>query len=162
MLMNVTRLNHAVLFVRDVDRAAEFYRSVFGFEEMERPAGMRAAFMRSPTGGNHHDLGLFEVGPDAPRPPRGSVGLYHLAWEVPTIEDLASAARELSEAGAMTGASDHGVSKSLYGRDPDGNEFEVMWQVPSEAWGDFAEQATIMPLDLEAELARWGAGASVQ
>ena len=160
--MNVTRLNHAVLFVRDVDRAAEFYRSVFGFEEMERPAGMRAAFMRSPTGGNHHDLGLFEVGPDAPRPPRGSVGLYHLAWEVPTIEDLVAAARELSAVGAMGGASDHGVSKSLYGRDPDGNEFEVMWQVPREAWGDFAEQATIMPLDLEAELARWGAGASVQ
>ena len=160
--MNVTRLNHAVLFVRDVDRAAEFYRSVFGFEEMERPAGMRAAFMRSPTGGNHHDLGLFEVGADAPRPPRGSVGLYHLAWEVPTIEDLGSAAHELSEAGAMSGASDHGVSKSLYGRDPDGNEFEVMWQVPREAWGDFADQATILPLDLEAELARWGAGASVQ
>jgi len=160
--VNITRLNHAVLFVRDVDRAAEFYRSVFGFEEMERPAGMRAAFMRSPTGGNHHDLGLFEVGADAPRPPRGSVGLYHLAWEVPTIEDLGSAARELSEAGAMSGASDHGVSKSLYGRDPDGNEFEVMWQVPREAWGDFADQATILPLDLEAELARWGAGASVQ
>jgi catechol-2,3-dioxygenase len=160
--MNVTRLNHAVLFVRDVDRAAEFYQSVFGFEEMERPAGMRAAFMRSPTGGNHHDLGLFEVGPDAPRPARGSVGLYHLAWEVPTIEDLVAAARELSAAGAMGGASDHGVSKSLYGRDPDGNEFEVMWQVPREAWGDYADQATIMPLDLEAELARWGAGASVQ
>jgi catechol-2,3-dioxygenase len=162
MLMNVTRLNHAVLFVRDVDRAAEFYRSVFGFEEMERPAGMRAAFMRSPTGGNHHDLGLFEVGADAPRPPRGSVGLYHLAWEVPTIEDLAAAARELSAVGAMSGASDHGVSKSLYGRDPDGNEFEVMWQVPREAWGDLADSATILPLDLEAELARWGAGASVQ
>jgi catechol-2,3-dioxygenase len=162
MLMNVTRLNHAVLFVRDVDRAAEFYRSVFGFEEMERPAGMRAAFMRSPTGGNHHDLGLFEVGPEAPRPSRGSVGLYHLAWEVPTIEDLASAARELSAVGAMTGASDHGVSKSLYGRDPDGNEFEVMWQVPREAWGELADSATILPLDLEAELARWGAGASVQ
>jgi catechol-2,3-dioxygenase len=162
MLMNVIRLNHAVLFVRDVDRAAEFYRSVFGFEEMERPAGMRAAFMRSPTGGNHHDLGLFEVGADAPRPPQGSVGLYHLAWEVPTIEDLDAAARELSAVGAMSGASDHGVSKSLYGRDPDGNEFEVMWQVPREAWGDLADSATILPLDLEAELARWGAGASVQ
>jgi catechol-2,3-dioxygenase len=162
MPVTITRLNHAVLFVRDVDRAAEFYRSVFGFEEMERPTGMRAAFMRSPIGGNHHDLGLFEVGADAPRPPRGSVGLYHLAWEVPTIEDLVAAARELSAAGAMTGASDHGVSKSLYGRDPDGNEFEVMWQVPREAWGEFAEQATVMPLDLEAEVARWGAGASVQ
>jgi len=160
--VNITRLNHAVLFVREVDRAAAFYRDVFGFEEMERPSGMRAAFMRSPTGGNHHDLGLFEVGPDAPRPPRGSVGLYHLAWEVPTIEDLAAASGALTDARALTGASDHGVSKSLYGRDPDGNEFEVMWQVPREAWGEFADQATIMPLDLEAELARWGTGAAVQ
>ena len=50
---------------------------------------MRAVFLRSPEGGNHHDLGLFEVGPDAARPARGSVGLYHLAWEVDSIEELA-------------------------------------------------------------------------
>ena len=60
--MPINRLNHAVLFVRDADAAAEFYRRAFGFEELSRPPGMRAAFMRSPTGGNHHDLGLFEVG----------------------------------------------------------------------------------------------------
>jgi catechol-2,3-dioxygenase len=60
--------------------------------------------------------------------------------------------------GALTGASDHGVSKSLYGRDPDGNEFEVMWEVPREAWGRFEDEATVMPLNLEAELKRWGAG----
>ena len=159
MPIQIMRLNHAVLFVQDVDRAAAFYRDVFGFEEIERPAGMRAAFMRSRIGGNHHDLGLFEVGASAMRPPRGSVGLYHLAWQVATIEDLATAASALREAGALTGASDHGVSKSLYGHDPDGNEFEVMWQVPEEAWGDYAEQATVMPLDLEAEVARWGARA---
>src|SRR2546427_10016524 len=86
MPFTVTRLNHAVLFVRDADVAAEFYRDVFGFEELEPPTEMRAAFMRAPGGQNHHDLGLFEVGPAAARPPRGSVGLYHLAWEVPTIE----------------------------------------------------------------------------
>jgi len=63
--------------------------------------------------------------------------------------------------GALTGASDHGVSKSLYGQDPDGNEFEVMWQVPAEAWGEFADQAAIMPLDLDAELRRWGRNATV-
>jgi catechol-2,3-dioxygenase len=160
--MKITRLNHAVLWVRDADKAADFYHRVFGFEELERPAGMRAAFMRSPTGGNHHDLGLFEVGANAPRPPRGSVGLYHLAWEVATIEDLATAAEALTAAGALSGASDHGVSKSLYGRDPDGNEFEVMWQVPREAWGEHADSATILPLDLQAELARWGAGGTVQ
>ena len=159
--MAITRLNHAVLFVRDADAAAEFYRRAFGFEEISRPPGMRAAFMRSPAGGNHHDLGLFEVGAQAPRPSRGSVGLYHLAWEVDTIESLAEMSRSLGELGALTGASDHGVSKSLYGRDPDGNEFEVMWSVPKEAWGQYADQATVMPLDLEAEVRRWGAGTPV-
>jgi catechol-2,3-dioxygenase len=154
--MAITRLNHAVLFVRDADAAAAFYAKAFGFEELSRPQGMRAVFMRSPSGANHHDLGLFEVGADAPRPPRGSVGLYHLAWQIDTIESLAEMAGSLSELGALTGASDHGVSKSLYGRDPDGNEFEVMWEVPREAWGEFADQATVLPLDLDAELRRWG------
>ena len=162
MSFTVTRLNHAVLFVRDADVAAGFYRRVFGFTELERPSGMRVAFMRAPGGENHHDLGLFEVGPAAPRPPRGSVGLYHLAWEVPTIEDLARASEALAEAGALSGASDHGVSKSLYGRDPDGNEFEIMWRVPREAWGDNETQAVVQPLDLDAEVKRWGAGAEVQ
>ena len=154
--MAITRLNHAVLFVRDADRAADFYRQAFGFEELERPQGMRAVFMRSPAGGNHHDLGLFEVGAQAPRPSRGSVGLYHLAWQIDTIEGLAEMAANLQTLGAMTGASDHGVSKSLYGRDPDGNEFEVMWEVPREAWGAYEKQAAILPLDLPAEVARWG------
>ena len=156
--MAITRLNHAVLFVRDADAAAEFYAKAFGFTELSRPQGMRAAFMRAPASGNHHDLGLFEVGPQAARPPRGSVGLYHLAWEIETIEGLAEMAKSLQELGALTGQSDHGVSKSLYGRDPDGNEFEVMWSVPREAWGEFADQATVLPLNLDAELARWGAG----
>jgi catechol-2,3-dioxygenase len=154
--MPVTGLNHAVLFVRDIDVASDFYRRVFGFEELTRPAGMRAVFLRASGGDNHHDLGLFEVGPQAGRPPRGSVGLYHLAWEVPTIEELARLSETLSAERALSGASDHGVSKSLYGRDPDGNEFEVMWRVPREAWGAEAEEAVIRPLDLQAELARWG------
>lgn len=158
--MAITRLNHAVLFVRDADAAAGFYRRAFGFEELSRPEGMRAVFMRSPAGGNHHDLGLFEVGATAATPPRGSVGLYHLAWEIDTIEGLAEMARSLGALGALSGMSDHGVSKSLYGRDPDGNEFEVMWSVPREAWGRFEDEATVMPLDLEAELRRWGSGAS--
>ncbi len=160
--MAITRLNHAVLFVRDADAAAAFYARAFGFVELTRPQGMRAAFMRSPGGENHHDLGLFEVGAAAARPPRGSVGLYHLAWEVDTIEALAEMAASLRELGALTGSSDHGVSKSLYGRDPDDNEFEVMWRVPRDAWGQFADEATVMPLDLDAELRRWGAAATLQ
>ncbi len=114
------------------------------------------AFLRAAGSTNHHDLGLMGVGAAAPRPPRGSTGLYHLAWEVPRIEDLARAAQVLSEEGALGGASDHGATKSLYGQDPDGNEFEIMWMVPREEWGEYESRAVVQPLDLERELERYG------
>ena len=157
-MIPVTRLNHAVLFVRDLDRSVDFYRRAFGFEEIAREGG-QMAFLRAAGSSNHHDLGLLAVGADAPRPPRGATGLYHLAWEVPRIEDLARAAAQLSDLGAVTGASDHGATKSLYGRDPDGNEFELMWMVPREQWGEYDRRAVVQPLDLERELARYGTGA---
>jgi catechol-2,3-dioxygenase len=155
-MVTVRRLNHAVLYVRDSDEAAAFYQDLLGMEVVDRFPG-QAAFLRSPKSGNHHDVGLFSVGRDAPAPPRGSTGLYHLAWEVDTIEDLAALRRALLEAGSLTGQSDHGVSKSLYAKDPSGNEFEVLWVVPRESWGELEHAAPVMPLDLEAEVARWGA-----
>ena len=158
----VARLNHAVLFVRDARRAADFYSRLFGFEVVSEEFGGQAVFMRAAGGDNHHDLGLFSVGADAPRAPRGSIGLYHLAWEVPTIEALADASSALADAGALGGASDHGVSKSLYGQDPDGNEFEIMWRVPREAWGEYADKGVVMPLDIDAELRRWGAAGAAR
>ena len=161
-MSGVIRLNHGVLYVRDAGVSAAFYRDAFGFVEVSREFGGQAVFMRSPSSdtANHHDLGLFSVGPAAPRPPRGSTGLYHLAWEVASIEDLAATAEHLSDAGALTGASDHGVSKSLYGRDPDGIEFEVMWRVPREDWGEDAERGAVRTLDLAADLKRYGAKAA--
>ena len=156
MSIPVARLNHAVLFVRDAERAAAFYTALFGFEVVGKEFGGQAIFLRSPLEENHNDLGLFSVGPDAPRAPRGSVGLYHLAWEVPTIEDLAAASDALATAGALGGASDHGVSKSLYGQDPDGNEFEIMWRVPRESWAEDEKRGVVRPLDLDQELARFG------
>jgi catechol-2,3-dioxygenase len=155
MAIPVARLNHAVLFVRDLDRSVEFYRQAFGFEEIAREGG-QMAFLRAAGGSNHHDLGLAQVGAQAPRPPRGSTGLYHLAWEVPSITDLAAAQEVLANLGALTGMSDHGATKSLYGADPDGNEFEVMWMVPREEWGEHEHRAIIAPLNMEREVARFG------
>jgi catechol-2,3-dioxygenase len=151
----IARLNHAVLYVRDLDTAADFYRRVFDFDEISR-LGRQMAFLRAKGSPNHHDLGLMAVGASAPRPPRGSTGLYHLAWQVPRIDDLARAAQVLSAEGALGGASDHGATKSLYGHDPDGNEFEIMWMVPREDWGDYETEAVVQPLNLEAELRRYG------
>jgi catechol-2,3-dioxygenase len=153
--MAVRRLNHAVLYVSDLARVVEFYRYALGFEvRMEIPG--RAAFLRSPESANDHDLGLFEVG-DAVPPHNPYVGLYHLAWEVGTLADLAEIRSRLSERGALVGASDHRVSKSLYAKDPSGIEFEVMWRVPAEDWDQEMQAGEmIAPLDLEGELARWG------
>ena len=153
--MAVRRLNHAVLYVSDLARVVDFYRYALGFEvRMEIPG--RAAFLRAPGSANDHDLGLFEVG--GAEPPRGPyAGLYHLAWEVGTLADLAEIRARLDERGALVGASDHRVSKSLYAKDPSGIEFEVMWRVPAENWEEEMRSGEmIAPLDLEAELARWG------
>lgn len=153
--MPVRRLNHAVLYIRDVARSVEFYRKVFGFTvDVEIPG--RAAFLSAEDTLNDHDLGLFAIGPDAPGPEQGRVGLYHLAWEVGTLGELADTARALTERGALVGASDHVVSKSLYAKDPDGNEFEVMWRVPREDWPTTQEAIRPRPLDLQAALDRWG------
>lgn len=153
--MNITRLNHAVLFVSDLERAVAFYRDVFGFQLVSHEARFNAAFLRAPESANHHDLGLFGLGPAADRPSRGTTGLYHLAWQVDTIEDLVDARSQLVEAGALTGESSHGATKSLYGRDPDGNEFEIMWMLPRDAWGEYEHSAVVERLDLDAEVERW-------
>jgi len=151
----VRRLNHAVLYVRDARTSSAFYQQAFEFEVVGDYGDGGAVFMRASNTENHHDLGLFTIGAQAPGPERGRAGLYHLAWEVDTIQDLAAMRERLLALNALVGESDHGVSKSLYAQDPDGIEFEVLWSVPREAWGDLEHEAVTRHLDLNAELARW-------
>ncbi|MGH9105395.1 MAG: VOC family protein [Acidimicrobiales bacterium] len=158
--MPVARLNHAVLYVRDAEVTAAFYERVLGFERL--PMGLPGAvFMRAPGSTNDHDIGLFSVGPGAglSRAGRDSVGLYHLAWEVDTLSDLEELASRLRQSGALAGASDHGTTKSLYGKDPDGLEFEVAWIVPAAMLDEaaIAARSTVGRLDLEREKQRYGA-----
>ena len=98
---------------------------------------------------------MLGVGPDAPAKQRRGIGLYHLAWQVDTIEELAAARQALQGAGAYTGESSHGATKSVYGADPDGNEFEVMWMLPRADWGRYENEAPVEVLDLRAELDQW-------
>ncbi|MFW5470502.1 VOC family protein [Knoellia sp. CPCC 206435] len=162
MPISAVRLNHAVLFVSDLERSLAFYKAAFGVEIVAREPRANAAFLRMPRSGNHHDLGLFGVGAQPPRP-RGAIGLYHLAWQVDTIEDLAQARTTLLELGAYGGESSHGATKSIYGQDPDGNEFEVMWMLPRASWGEYENSAPIDRLDLDGEIARWaGTGTAAE
>jgi catechol-2,3-dioxygenase len=155
MAFSPVRLNHAVLFVADLERSVRFYGETFGMEVIAREPRANAAFLRLPRSGNHHDLGLFGVGTSGVPKRRGAIGLYHLAWQVDTIDELAEARRALLDAGAYTGESSHGATKSIYGAGPDGNEFEIMWMLPREEWGAYEHTAPIDRLDLAAELRRW-------
>jgi catechol-2,3-dioxygenase len=152
----IQRLNHAVLYVRDVDASVAFYTEALGFRVKVALPG--AAFLQAEGSTNDHDLGLFAVGSraGASTAGRSTVGLYHLAWEVDTLAELHRVATVLAERGALVGASDHGTTKALYAHDPDGLEFEVSWLVPAELLTpDLTMQTT--PLDLDAEIARYGA-----
>ena len=160
--MAIHRLNHAVLFVSDLDRSVAFYRDVLGFRLISQlPVGRGAAFLQAPDSTNDHDLGLFAVGPEAGPSGAGrtTVGMYHLAWEVDTLADLAEIRDRLAAAGALVGSSDHGATKSLYGHDPDGLEFEIVWLIPADLLTDADREARsrIGRLDLDGEIARFGA-----
>jgi catechol-2,3-dioxygenase len=153
--MAVRRLNHAVLYVKDLAASVDFYTDTLGFEVRTEIPG-RAAFLRAQGTSNDHDLGLFAV-PEGQLPAGAYIGLYHLAWEVGTLGELAGVRERLTARGALVGASDHRVSKSLYAKDPNGIEFEVMWRVPAEDWEqEMKSGAMIAPLNLDAEIARWG------
>jgi len=156
--MAVRRLNHAVLYVDDLAGAVDFYTYALGFE-IRAEMGDRAAFLRAPGSANDHDLGLFALdgGAPIPRDAAPATGLYHLAWEVGTLAELDEARQRLDARGALVGASDHRVSKSLYAKDPSGIEFEVMWRVPAEDWeAELSSGPMIAPLDLDKARARWG------
>jgi catechol-2,3-dioxygenase len=158
--MGIFQLNHAVLFVDDLTASVEFYSDVLGFEPIQDRGGIPgAAFLRAADSTNDHDLGLFEIpgcGPSLAG--RATVGLYHLAWEVDSLGTLEIIQTRLSEAGALVGATDHGTTKSLYGKDPSGLEFEIVWLIPAEliTEDDRSAAKRLGRLELDKEITRFG------
>lgn len=156
--MVIQRLNHAVLYVRDVERSVEFYTGALGFRVVSDFPG--AAFLQASGSTNDHDLGLFQIGADAQASGAGqrTVGLYHLAWEVDTLGEFERLAGVLAERDSLVGSSSHGTTKSLYGKDPDGIEFEIAWIIPAHLLTDEdrGARAGVHPLDLSAEIERFG------
>jgi catechol-2,3-dioxygenase len=145
--IGLRRLQHLVLWVSSVERSVRFYCDILGFEVKRRSPN--AAFLIIPGTADDHHLGLFEQTGVAP-PDERAARMYHSAWEVGELSDLARARRRLIEAGSLVGQSDHGTSLSLYAKDPDGLEFEIFWTVPG------GTPVGTRPLDLEGELAKRG------
>jgi catechol 2,3-dioxygenase len=149
------RIGHVHLKVADLERALAFYTGILGFQLTQR-FGPGAAFISA--GGYHHHIGLNTwESLNAPPPPPGRTGLYHLAILYPTRADLADALQRLIRAGiSLDGASDHGVSEALYLRDPDQNGVELYWDRPASDWPRAADGSLKMvtePLDLRGLLA---------
>ena len=140
--MEIKELGHVVLYVRDVEHSAGFYRDVLGWRQIlpvpdRAPGPFTYAAFSAPSGRTHHELLLIEVGPDAAALPEGRrVGMYHFGLKVGDSDDELREARDrLRESGTpILGASDHTVTHSLYIADPDGNAIELYVDVPGVDW----------------------------
>ena len=168
-------INHLVLNVRDIEAAHEFYASKLGFEQcghIVRP-GAKMRFYRS-SADHHHDLALVEMPAPADAPEvsqwalQGGTGaVNHFAVCYPDAESWKQQLEYMQEQGvefAIRG--NHGMTRSAYVVDPDGNGVEILYEVARELWeGDinaalnyFEVLPTSGPesLDDSAEYARFG------
>jgi len=137
-----------VLKVRDLDRALAFYRDLLGFRVSSEMSNVM--IFLTATGENHHDLALLRIGDSAPSAAPNAVGLYHAAVQLADWDAVKLAHALLVEQGLLRGTADHGVTRSLYTADPDGNEIELYCDAPREEWeGRVAESMTVRPLDLD-------------
>lgn len=130
----MAELGHIVFYVADLGRSSAFYREVVGLQQVGRIFNGRAALFSS--GRSHHELLLIQVD-DAPGPLGGKrLGLYHVGWKVgDSLDALREHFRRAQAFGStIEGLSDHTVSRSLYLRDPDGNEVELYVDNPDYDW----------------------------
>jgi catechol-2,3-dioxygenase len=151
--MQVKELGHLVLYVTDLERSRRFYKDILGWREVAGDTPLQFPAAAFSSGRTHHELLLIEVGPNAAPVPQGRrVGLYHFGLKVgETDDELRDAVRQLEESGVeIVGASDHGITHSVYVLDPDGNEIELYIDVQPETWRDdpMAVFAPIRPLRL--------------
>lgn len=137
--MSIRRVNHVVLSVSDLEASTIFYRDVIGLNLVATlPAQddwKEMRFFRA-TGqsSNHHDIAII-ANATLPLPGWGqpsAPGVFHIAFEVGTIDELEDMGHRLKEANAFMDNIDQPMHLSVYGRDPDGIPLEIVWRRPLE------------------------------
>jgi len=133
------------LRVGDLQGLARWYTDGLGFAVLAEDAGTAALGTEDGT-----PLLVLHAAPGAPSPPRGSTGLFHVAFLLPTRRDLGALILRAREAGIpFTGFSDHNVSEAAYLEDPEGNGIELYSDRERSAWrmSDGRMFLTTEPLD---------------
>jgi catechol 2,3-dioxygenase len=124
-MIHPDRIGHIVLKVRSLERSRPFYTEVLGLEVMKELPEVKMVFLAS-NRRDHHEIALAEVGERAGSPKPGDVGLAHCAFRLKGMEDLVAAYREFKQRGVpISFTVNHGVTRSIYFLDPDGNQLEV-------------------------------------
>jgi len=134
MSFKIRRVGHLVLRVKDVARSRRFFEEVMGIPVVaQNERGM--VFFSTDVEENHHMLAIMPAKEGAAMPTPDHVGMQHVSFELGTFAELQEAYRRLKEKNVpLDHTTFHGVTKSVYFYDPDGNRFEFYCNVPAEQY----------------------------
>lgn len=154
MALKLVRTGHLVLRVKDMERSKRFFTEVLGLKVV----GVNRrdmVFFSSDFDDNHHMLALAEAkDKDLTDPaPDSQLGMEHVAYELESFAALQEAYRTFKENDVIIDHTVwHGVTKSIYFLDPDGNRLEVYCNVPASQYEGAVEYHFGSYGSLEAEL----------
>ena len=134
MAFKIRRVGHLVLRVADMERSRRFFEEVLRFPVVgQNERGM--VFFSTDVDDNHHMLALMPAKEGAAMPSPDHVGMQHVSFELGSFAELQEAYRLFKEKGVnVCYTTYHGISKSIYFNDPDGNMLEVYCNVPPEEY----------------------------
>ena len=138
-MARIERVGHVVLNVSDTQASAQWYVDVLGMELMNYTPGLEMAFLS--FGVSDHDIALVKAPEGAEL---GSPGLSHTALALEGgEEELREIYQKIKASGAKIDfLADHGLSRSFYFFDPDGNRLEIFYQhLHGEEARDFMREA---------------------
>jgi catechol 2,3-dioxygenase len=146
--MPIERVGHVVLKMRDIEAAKSFYHGILGMKIADEREGLGVFFRFNDY---HHDIAVFKVDEDAAAPERNQVGLAHVALIADSFETVKSMYQRLKENDVPIDRTvDHGITKSVYFRDPEGNQIEIYCEVPETPWQEVDTIIKSEPINFDA------------